>query len=228
MNNGLPSTFKPATAADFVGDGNWFATLLLRKLAKAGDAPLKWLFCGPPGCGKTTLADFLAITMAKNKVAIETVNGQSCDIEKVRQWNRGTAYKSMFGERIVQIVNEIDKASDAAANELRSYLDNLPAGHAFIGTSNLYPDRSPTATEAGDPKDKTRKLQFQLQRRMFCYEFANPAPEVLGRWMHSKWPSVGLVKAMDIAERHEGCVASALIDLESAMDFEDQVQSVTT
>jgi len=78
------------------------------------------------------LADFLAITMAKNKVAIETVNGQSCDIEKVREWNRGTAYKSMFGERSVLHAAALLKASSE-----RPMPDALAADDSGLSVSVL-------------------------------------------------------------------------------------------
>ncbi len=49
-------------------------------------------------------------------------------------------YGSLFGAWSVKIVNELDRCSREAQDLLLTYLDRMPAGRAFPGTSNLQLD----------------------------------------------------------------------------------------
>ena len=96
------------------------------------------LFDGDPGVGKTTLADALALALTGTKHAVETVNGQSLNVELVRDWRAGTAYGNLFAKWTVKRVDELDHASPAAMAELLTFLDTLPKNHAIIATTNEF------------------------------------------------------------------------------------------
>ena len=65
------------------------------------------LFDGDPGVGKTTLADALALHIAGTPHAIETVNGQSLNIDLVRQWRCSACYGNLFSPWTVKRVDEL-------------------------------------------------------------------------------------------------------------------------
>lgn len=94
------------------------------------------LFDGDPGVGKTTLADALAVRITGTVHAIESVNGQSLNIDLVRQWRCSACYGNLFADWTIKRVDELDHASPAAMAELLTYLDTLPKKHAVIATTN--------------------------------------------------------------------------------------------
>jgi DNA polymerase III delta prime subunit len=98
----------------------------------------KMLFAGPPGCGKTTLAERLAEQLCGTKFAVESVNGRHVTIHVVTGWMRDLASSSLFGTGWkAKVINEIDLCHKDAQDALLSLLDELPANRAIIGTSNL-------------------------------------------------------------------------------------------
>lgn len=179
------------------------ASLLYRKadqvIAQGGSA--KWLFTGSPGIGKTRLATLLAQRLAHHTIGIEAINGQSVSVDVVRSWERSLIYKPISGERWVKQIDELDRVPEAAANELRTYLDRIRPGNIVIATTNV----------------PIEKLSQQLQSRFFCYQFDPVGPEEFARWMRDVW-GFDYNAALDIGRRNLGCVRSALIDCEQYLD----------
>ena len=99
----------------------------------------------------------------------------------------------MFGMR-VQIVDEIDAASAAAHNELRTYLDNHSRIKTiFIGTTNR----------------TVEELPEQLQSR-FKILYFDPIPiEIIADWLQIKFPRLGAAMAGSIAIQSNGNVRAA-------------------
>lgn len=200
-----PSQYQPTVPAEFVGKTQRIAEALFKKAEslKQTNACARWLFTGPPGVGKSRLAEVLAKDLAHHQSAVEQLNGQSLSVDLVRDWERSLAYKPICGERWVKLVDEIDAASTAALNEFRTYLDRIRAGTIVIGTTN-----------------KTLKeLPPQLQTRFFPFIFEPVTPTAFADWMASVW-GFDHAAAYDIAIRNMGCVRSSLIDCEAHMDRE--------
>lgn len=110
----------------------------LLSLTLAGSPRHKLLFTGSPGVGKTAVAERLAMQLTESSFGVETVNGRNVTIHVVRDWQFDFATSALFGTGWkVKVINEIDLCQRDAQDALLSFLDELPANRAVIGTSNL-------------------------------------------------------------------------------------------
>ena len=197
-------SWKPCGPADIVGPAGPVAKKLLAKVAKVknnGRGPIKLLLYGSPGVGKTTIAEIVADELSGSQWATEEANGKLVTIETVKAWMRELAYGSLFGDWSVKIVNELDRCSRDAQDLLLTYLDKLPPGRAFIGTSNL------------DLGQLTERFQTRFQ----AIKLEAPASEEIRGFLMKRWDMPEQTAAM-ISVGCGGNVRAALADLESYLD----------
>ena len=199
-----PMNWRPQTADDLIGQAGVVARAQCRKAerltAEAGST-MKLLLYGPPGVGKTSVVELVALQLAGTPLAIEDYNGREVTVDVVRQWMTQLPYGSLFGAWSVKIVNELDRCSREAQDLLLTYLDRLPPGRAFLGTSNLQLDL----------------LTERFQTRFQAIKLLPPTTEELAAFLAARWP-VPTATANQIAVGSGGCVRAALANLESWLD----------
>ena len=185
------------TPNQFIGKSGKIATLLFNQIPKL-TAPgcsimdRRYLFTGRAGLGKSAIAEMLGRALVTHELGIEVINGQSCSVDRIREWQFHGQFATMFGMR-VQIVDEIDAASLAAHNQLRTYMDRLPSKTVIIGTTNR----------------TVEELPEQLQSR-FKILYFDPIPiEIIAAWLLAKFPRLGAVMAGSIAVQSNGNVRAA-------------------
>jgi replication-associated recombination protein RarA len=164
---------------------------------------VKILLYGPPGVGKTSIADMVADALSGTRFAIEECNGKLVTVETVKQWMGTLGVCSLFGVYSVKIINEMDRCTRDAQDLLLSYLDRLPPDRAVIGTSNLQLDL----------------LTERFQTRFQSIKLAAPSTEEIAAMLCRHW-LVDEVTSLRIAVGSGGCVRAALADLESWLDVE--------
>ena len=195
-----PTCFVPSCPADFVGQAGKVAEVMLRGAAALHanpDRPFKLLVSGAPGIGKTSLVNLIARALASHPAAIEDVNGREVGLDLAREWIRSLAFGSLWGPWAVKVVNELDRCTRDAQDLLLTYLDRLPAGHAFLGTTNL------------DLGCLTERFQTRFQ----SIRLQPPANEALAAFLARRWGAPIRI-TRKIAEGANGNVRAAMADLE--------------
>jgi len=146
----LAEKYRPHTIADFVG-----LDKPKRILAKFAAKPYQsaWLFIGPPGTGKTTMALALVETL---KAEVHHIPSQQCCVANVEDVIRQCWYVPASGGFHLVLVDEADKMSNAAQLHFLSKLDAtaFPPQTIFVFTCN--------ATEGLETRflSRTRQIEF--------------------------------------------------------------------
>jgi replication-associated recombination protein RarA len=114
----LAEKYRPRRIAEFAGLEK--QRKILSKLA-AHPYPSAWLFVGPPGVGKTSMALAIAEEM---RAETHHIGSQQCRLDVLEETVRRCHYVPLSGGFHVVICDEADAMSDAAQKYLLSKLDS--------------------------------------------------------------------------------------------------------
>jgi replication-associated recombination protein RarA len=117
----LAEKYRPRTIGDFAGLEK--PKRILCKFA-ANPYPSAWLFVGPPGVGKTTMALAMVETLGAE---LHHIPSQKCNAQAIDDTCRVCAYVPLSGGFHLVIVDEADRMTPAAQLALLSKLDATDA-----------------------------------------------------------------------------------------------------
>ena len=201
-----PMNWRPQTAEALIGQARAVCAAQVAKARRLRDtrtAACKLLLYGPPGVGKTTVAEMVARELTGTALGVESYNGKEVTVDAVRGWMETLPYGSLFSNWSVKIINELDRCSRDAQDILLTYLDKLPPGKALIGTSNLQLDL----------------LTERFHTRFQSIKLTAPGTEEIADFLRAHW-KVPRDVALRIAVGSGGCVRAAMADLETWLDVE--------
>ena len=116
----LAARMRPRTLADVVGQEHILGRgKLLRRVIEA-DRLTNVIFYGPPGCGKTTLAEVIAATTKRTFLRLSGVLSGVADIRKICD----RARTELCGEGTILFIDEIHRFNKSQQDVLLPYVED--------------------------------------------------------------------------------------------------------
>jgi DNA polymerase-3 subunit gamma/tau len=133
MQEALYRKYRPSSLVELVGQAD--AVQLIREQIKNGNLSHAYLFSGPRGVGKTSLARIIATTIGCDPVFdITEIDAASHNkVDDVRELNDSVNFiASSPGKKRVFILDEVHMLSNAASNAFLKTLEEPPEHVIFI------------------------------------------------------------------------------------------------
>lgn len=118
----LHTKYRPQRFADVIGQDA--AVKSLERLFETGDIPHAFLFCGPSGVGKTTLARIIGKELEAEVREFDAATTSS--VQDIRSLVSQTHYKSLFSKAKLYIIDECHALSKSAWQAFLKTIEEPP------------------------------------------------------------------------------------------------------
>jgi len=195
----LYTKYRPKTFEDFIGleaEANTIKGLLKKK-----DAPRVYLFSGPAGCGKTSMARVIASELGTSDIR-ELNSADTRGIDTAREIIESCMYISTIPT--VYILDEVHQTSKDFQNAMLKLLEDVPPNVWFILCSSE-PNKIIAAVKSRCTEIKFKALSVRDTMRL-CKRVAK-----------EEGASISVDVLEVIAERSNGSPRTALVLLEESI-----------
>ncbi len=129
----LPIKHRPRYLKDFLGSPTNIKTLENLLGREFSEVPASWLFHGPAGCGKTTLARILQNELDCSDLCFYEYNASNTrGIDTIREVQEASALSPMMGNVKIFFFDEAHMVTGAAQNAMLKLLEDPPENTFFI------------------------------------------------------------------------------------------------
>jgi replication-associated recombination protein RarA len=198
-----PIEYKPLKRSQFIGPAAKAAQALDNIIMRTQKdcSPLKILFYGDAGVGKSALVEYLLRQLDTSQWSVTRLSGTEVRLEDVQAFNARLCYRDLFSTYKVLWIDEMDRASHTARAAMLTMLDTLPDHVAILVTSN----------KAVDEMEKRFFTRFQ------AFEIKSPTSDQI-RDLLKRWKNLRADAINRIAELCCGNVRHALLEAQTELD----------
>lgn len=131
----LALRMRPRNLSEFVGQEEIVGPGRLLRRAIEADTITSLILWGPPGTGKTTLAQIIANTTRSHFVTLSAVTAGVADIRRLV--TEAKEARSMYGQRTIVLVDEIHRFNKTQQDALLPHIEDGTV--IFIGSTTENP-----------------------------------------------------------------------------------------
>lgn len=176
-----------------------------------------YLFCGPAGCGKTTLARIFADGINEGKGnPIEIDAASNNGVEDVRKIIQEAGFKSLDSEYKVYILDECHMFSNGAWNAMLKLIEEPPAKTVFIFCTTD-PQKIPSTILSRVQRYDFSRLPYEVILRRLKEILSSEMERTYGK--DSPVPEEGALEY--IAKLADGGMRDAITMLDKVMSYEE-------
>jgi DNA polymerase-3 subunit gamma/tau len=202
--------FRPKTFEEYLGND-----ALKKSVLDVIDRTRTFVFYGPRGCGKTTIARLLGIKIGVSDIDMAEIDGADTNgVDAAREIKQAAQFAPLDGKYKLYIIDECHRLTGNAADSLLKTLESPPA-HCYFALCTT----------------DFQKVSTTIKSRAKCYE-VKPLDEkeqnFLIRWVchEEKFKVSPAVKAA-IIECCEGIPREIIVALDMVRNMENDEEAIS-